>query len=226
MPAKKESESFKCPLFLLPGVILFPGMNLPLHIFEEKYMIMISQCLEGDKRFGAVYLRGNVCAEIGTIAEIINVEKLEDGKFNLLTEGKQRFKIVDLISEKPFYQALVEIYKDKQEKVTEKMKKSINEIRDLSKIALKLFDKVSKQELSKKIDLPEDPNELLFLIAANLSCSHEIKQSILESRSVRERAKKIHKLLKEEIDRLEVILQNKKTKDVVEQNGHLGFEDI
>ena len=62
---------------------------------------------------------------------------------------------------------------------------------------------------------------LLFLIASNLSCSFEIKQSILESRSMRERTKKILVLLKKEIKRLELLLENKKTKDIVETNGKI-----
>ena len=74
-------------LFPLSGIVLFPGMNLPLHIFEEKYKKMISECIENDKRFGIVLTKGKQCVEIGTTALIVSVEKLEEGKMNIFTEG-------------------------------------------------------------------------------------------------------------------------------------------
>ena len=84
-----------------------------------------------------------------------------------------------------------------------------------------MFDIVSDQELSKNIKLPDEPNELLFLVSANLTCSFESKQSILETRSLRERTKKVLSLLKEEIERLHVMLENKETKESVIKNGKL-----
>ena len=80
---------------------------------------------------------------------------------------------------------------------------------------------ISNQELSKKIKLPENPNDLLFLIAGNLTCSFESKQTILETQSIKDRTKKILSLLKEEIKRLEILLKNKETKPAVEKNGKL-----
>ena len=217
----KDPKSFTISVFPLPGVVLFPGMNLPLFIFENKYKDMISECLKGDKKFGIVFANEKICAEVGTIAEIVDVENLEEGKMNLLTEGRERFKIIDFISEEPYYKATAEYYEDKDEKVTDKLNQTLSEVRILSAKALKIFDKVTDQKLAKNIKLPDDPSELLFLIASNLSCPFETKQTILESRSIRERTKKIQALLKKEIKRLELMLENKKTKDVVEKNGKI-----
>lgn len=208
-------------IFPLPEIVLFPGMNLPLHIFEEHYKKMVSDCIANKEQFGIVYTKGNVCAEVGTIAKIIDVEKLEDGKMNILTEGTNRFKIVNLLSTDPYYTAQIEPYEDKEIKITENLKKTLNKIRDLSSKALSIFDEISDEELSKKLKLPEMPNELLFLIAANLTCSYEAKQSILETQSIKERSNEILTLLKEEIKRLEVLLENKETKKDVIKNGKL-----
>lgn len=208
-------------LFPLPGVVMFPGMDLPLHIFEERYKEMISTCLEGDKRLGIVYAKGNMCAEVGTVAEIMDVEKLEEGKMNILTHGKKRFKIVSFLKEEPYYEASVQSYEDKEIEITDSLKKSLSEVRSLSTKALSIFDVVSNQELSKNIVLPEDPSELLFLVAANLTCSFEVKQTILETQSMKVRTKKVLSLLKEEVERLQVMLENKKTKDFVVKNGKL-----
>lgn len=208
-------------LFPLQEVVLFPGMNLPLHIFEDRYKKMISDCLEKDKQFGIVLSQDNVCAEVGTTAFILDIENLEDGKMNIFTEGKERFKIVSFSKKEPYYIAETQTYEDIEQEIDGDSKKTIKQIRKLSSKALSIFDLVSDQELSKKLKLPQEPNELIFLIAANLTCPYESKQSLLESRSINERAAKVLSLLKEEIQRLEVLLENKKTKGAVSKNGKL-----
>lgn len=208
-------------LFPLQEVVLFPGMNLPLHIFEDRYKKMISDCLEKDKRFGIVLSQDSAFAEIGTTALIVDIENLEDGKMNIFTEGKERFKIISYSKKDPYYIAETQTYEDIEQEIDGDSKKTIKQIRKLSSKALSIFDLVSDQELSKKLKLPEEPNELIFLIAANLTCPYESKQSLLESRSINERAAKVLSLLKEEIQRLEVLLENKKTKGAVSKNGKL-----
>lgn len=218
-PTEKENQ--KLLLFPLSGIVLFPGMNLPLHIYEEKYKKMISVCLDGDKQFGVVYAKGRVCSEIGTKAVIVDVEMLQEGKMNILTEGKSRFEILNLVQEEPYYEANIRPYEDKESKVTSKLKSSLTQIRKISLKVLDLFDLVFEEELSEKLKLPKEPGELLFLISANLSCSNEQKQIILETRSIEERANKVLPLLKDELNRLEVLLANKKTKEEVIKNGKL-----
>ena len=221
MSNNPEDKKIIIPVFPLPEVVLLPGMNLPIHIFEERYKQMISSVLNGNKQFGVVLLLSNICAQVGTIAEIIDVENLEDGKMNILVEGKNRFKINSLISEEPYFVAQIQLYEDLEEEINSELKKAFKQIRKLSSKALNIFDKVSDQDMSKKIKLPEDPSELMYLITANLSCPYESKQYILESQSVRDRVDKVMLLLKDEIQRLEVLLENKKTKKEVVKNGKL-----
>lgn len=217
MPKDKSS----LPLLPLQEIVLFPGMSLPLYIFEEKYKLMISNCLSNSRKFGIVLAKGNSCAEVGTVAEILDVEKLEEDKMNVVAEGKSRFKILSLIKEEPYYIAEVTSYEDLETNVDVALEKTIKQIRKMSSKALNMFDKISEQKLAKKIKLPSKTDELLFLVAANLSCSFELKQAILETRSVKERAKKVLNLLDEEIQKLGVLLENKKFKDIVEKNGKL-----
>ena len=216
-----SNKQITLPLFPLPEVVLFPGMNLPLHIFEDRYKKMILYCLNKDKQFGIVFSKENMCAEVGTLAEIIDVEKLDNGKMNLLTEGKSRFQILNFVSEEPYCLAEIELYEDKQLKITDSIKKSLKEIKEMSLKALNLFDTIFNEELSRKLKLPNEPNELLFLISANLTCSYESKQSVLETRSIKERIEKVFPLLREEIERLEILLENKETKKDVVKNGKL-----
>ena len=92
------------PLFPLPTV-LFPGRPLPLHVFEQRYRDMLSDCMDSDRRFGVVAIRSGQEAggaadlfDVGTIAEIEHVEHLPDGRANIATRGQERFRIDALVS--------------------------------------------------------------------------------------------------------------------------------
>ena len=210
------------PIFPIPEVVMFPEMNLPLHVFEEKYKQLISDCLNADKQFGIVLEKGNnLCAKVGTLVEIIDVENLEDGMMNVFTEGKKRFEIISLLTEEPYSVAEIKPYEDTNTEVNNELKIFLKQIKRLASKALKIFDLISEEENSRKIKLPSKPDELLFLIATNLTCSHKEKQIILETRSIKDRAEKIMPLLTEEFQKLEVLLENKNTKKDVEKNGKL-----
>src|SRR5262245_59814320 len=93
------------PLFPL-NVVLFPGMMLPLHIFEDRYKLMVKDCLETEQPFGVVLAKSKYAQapnvanlyssdlyEVGTTARITAVENLKDGRMNLITVGQERFII-------------------------------------------------------------------------------------------------------------------------------------
>ena len=93
------------PLFPLPDVVLFPGSPLPLHIFEPRYREMIATILDGDKLFGVLLIDSrHQVATIGSAAEVIEVEKLPDGRMNILTVGIRRFKVIDTNFDKDYLQ--------------------------------------------------------------------------------------------------------------------------
>ena len=84
------------PLFPL-GVVLLPQMELPLHIFEERYKVMINECLEQDRNFGVVHYVGTDIRTMGCTAKILDVIKqYEDGRMDIVTRGKTRFVIKDM----------------------------------------------------------------------------------------------------------------------------------
>ncbi len=89
------------PLFPL-GVVLFPGMALPLHVFEERYRLMMAACLETDRSFGVTLIKEGqevgdpaVPFDVGTLAHIAKIQRLPDGRMNLIAVGQQRFRIID-----------------------------------------------------------------------------------------------------------------------------------
>ncbi|GAA0736897.1 LON peptidase substrate-binding domain-containing protein [Sphingomonas japonica] len=85
-------------VFPLGGALLFPRMHLPLHIFEPRYRAMVSDALARDRRIGMVQPRGAgdppPLFEIGCVGRIVDVEAMEDGRYDLVLEGIARFRIV------------------------------------------------------------------------------------------------------------------------------------
>jgi len=97
------------PIFPLPGALLFPGAQLPLHIFEPRYRQMVQDALGGDQLIGMVQPRdGNeppALFETGCLGSIVSSEELEDGRFNIVLEGITRFRIErELQVETPYRQ--------------------------------------------------------------------------------------------------------------------------
>jgi Lon protease-like protein len=108
---------FDLPLFPL-NTVLFPGMPLQLHIFEERYKQMVKFCLEHDSRFGVVLIKQGVEAwgaiaqpfSVGCIARISNYEKLSQGRYNLWAIGEERIEILDLKHDLPYLVGSVRNY--------------------------------------------------------------------------------------------------------------------
>src|SRR5262249_28183472 len=89
------------PLFPLEQVVLFPGMALPLRIFEERYKVMIGACQVTDRLFGVLLIRSGrevgepaVPERVGCTARIMRLDRLPDGQMNILTVGEQRFRLL------------------------------------------------------------------------------------------------------------------------------------
>jgi Lon protease-like protein len=103
-----ELSEDELPLFPL-HVVLFPGAILPLHIFEQRYRLMIQFCLDNERPFGVVLIKEGhevgAPAEpflVGTSVQIVEVDRLEDGRMNLITLGQYRFEVVDITQYEPY----------------------------------------------------------------------------------------------------------------------------
>jgi Lon protease-like protein len=84
-------------IFPLPGAILFPGLHLPLHIFEPRYRALVSDALVKDKRIGMIQpqaaIDGAPLFDVGCVGRIDDVEALEDGRYNIVLAGEARFRV-------------------------------------------------------------------------------------------------------------------------------------
>lgn len=207
------SERIKIPLFPL-GVVLFPGMPLPLHIFEERYKLMIGECIESDLAFGVVYYTGENFYRIGCTARIRQVlKKFEDGRMNILTEGVDRFTIHNITNDKPYLEGEVEIFDDKPEPHAE-LKSFADPASELYKETVKNLTQQESLELLKNLE----PKELSFLIAASAGFSLNEKQAFLEMSSTAERLKKATSALKRMSERQKA---TKEIESMISGNGYL-----
>lgn len=187
------------PLFPLP-LVLFPGTAIPLHIFEPRYRQLLSDCMEGDKRFGIVRLRENMAeleierGTVGTVAEILNVETLPDGRSNIVVRGVERFTLEAFTpSPHPYHVAHAETFEDEFE-IGDEIDQLATTVRDT-------FQRVARAARTLSDDpepLPELPDEaagLSFVIAAMIDIDLETRQALLSSRSPLERLRQLDALL-------------------------------
>jgi Lon protease-like protein len=90
-------------------VVLFPSMPLPLHIFEPRYKAMVGRCLDEGTEFGMVFAENRSVATIGCTAEITRtIKTYDDGRLDILTEGRAAFRIVEMLHESEYYEAVVD----------------------------------------------------------------------------------------------------------------------
>ena len=169
----------RIPIFPL-DVVLFPGMTLPLHIFEPRYKLMIQRCIQEIREFGVILALAQGLAKAGTTAAIRSVVKTyPDGQMDILTEGRSRFEPVSVIEEQPYLEATVNYLQDqKSEENPEERAKLI----DLYEKCHQLIHGCAPDT----IDL-RPMATLAFQIAAALPFELEYRQALLERRAEWER---------------------------------------
>ena len=196
------------PLFPLE-VVLLPGATLPLHIFEERYKLMIGEALEGHSEFGIVLAKGRSLANLGCSAEIEKVVKrYEDGRLDILTAGRRRFEILFLDDQKPYLQAAVHFIDD--ETAAAPAREVIARLRELCARAA---------EYVPSMEAVAGDEEALnsFQIAAVVPTDLDFKQRLLGQRSEAERMATLNEYLEKLVPRLQT---TRKAEAVSRGNGH------
>ena len=208
------------PLFPLP-LVLFPGVLLPLHIFEPRYREMLADCLAADRRFGIVYVGeddadGPERGAVGCIAVIQSNDALPDGRSNILVAGGDRFAIARLVAGvRPYLLGEVVVYGDIEEPP--------EPLGSLARQMRETFERVGRAARALADDrdplpaLPDDPAALSFTIASLIDLDPAGRQRLLASRSPLGRLRELDALLSPAVETLEsraVIHTRAKT------NGH------
>jgi Lon protease-like protein len=180
------NETQTVPLFPL-GVVLLPGMSLPLHIFEERYKLMISECIAKDEPFGIALFDGQSLHTVGCMARVTEVTKrYEDGRMDIMTRGEKRFVIQKVITEKPYMEAYVSFFEDVGDMPPEELQPLLANAGDL------LRELSEQDQMTDALGLAagSSPLRLSFSIAALEGFTVEERQRFLEMRSTAERIKK------------------------------------
>lgn len=175
--------SFEIPIFPL-NVVLFPGMPLPLHIFEPRYRLMIGRCLEADNFFGVALISEGVeghnhtlPAPVGCTAQIIEVAPFADGRMNLHTIGDRRFRILELREEDEYLVGTVEWLDD--EIPTDQTEVLAFQTRQILRRYLETLAQTGNAP-EGEIEVPEDPYLLSMWAAAIMTLPNTQKQTLLE----------------------------------------------
>ncbi|HKF21474.1 MAG TPA: LON peptidase substrate-binding domain-containing protein [Candidatus Angelobacter sp.] len=195
------------PIFPL-DVVLFPGAPLPLHIFEPRYKELITECMTQKTPFGMVRARENALAEVGCTAVILDVNKTyEDGRFDISTEGGQRFAVRHLNQERSFLRAEVVFFEDEPSQVSKSENDTVIQLHQ------QLFE-----VLGQHIEVEKTYPSLSFQLANELPVDLDFKQSILEMKSEAERIETLIEYYRATIPKVEKTMR---ARDTASGNGHI-----
>lgn len=190
------------------GMVLVPGEMMPLHIFEPRYKDLIADCLEHEHPFVMLYADEAGARELGCTAEVTQVlERFEDGRINLVVQGLEVVRVVELTRGRSYLSGTVEAAEDDDSAAGE-----------LSESAASLYNQIAEVTgVEPDPAIADDEHPLSYAIAARVELPTEEKQHLLELRSERERLTLVSDLLQRGLDRLaEAAALNK----LAQTNGH------
>ncbi|MDO8213050.1 LON peptidase substrate-binding domain-containing protein [Conexibacter sp. CPCC 206217] len=183
------------PLFPL-GIVALPGEIVPLHIFEQRYKMMIERCLTRGSEFGIVWMSDDGLRPIGCACEISEVlERMEDGRLNLLARGTRPFDIVDRDERLPWPVGTVEFLEDREEVLDEAA----------ATLARELYAELVERATDRRPDAQELATMSAYAMAATVDFGLEAKQGLLDLRSENARIRLVTRLFRAATKRLEFV---------------------
>jgi Lon protease-like protein len=180
------------PLFPL-GLVLLPQELVPLHIFEERYKLMISECLENDSEFGIVWLSDDGLRDIGCTAIVERVvETFEDGRMNILVVGDRPFRLLRRIDDMPYPAGDIELLEDFDPAGDP----------ELAEKAQARYAELVEKATEEKPDLDEIAALDAYGMAATVEHPPEAKQALLELRAENDRLRMVDEMFRTAIKRV------------------------
>ena len=177
------------PIFPL-NTVLFPGARLPLHIFEERYKRMINECIDERRPFGVCLIRegkeaGAPAGEpfpTGTTAHIREVQRLDDGRLNVVCMGGERFSITAIEQQTPYLIAEVQGLRQERSETTDKAETAAALFAEYVRLNLAMTN-----QWARNIEMPTEPGTLADFIGSRLAVDVMTKQRLLEQLSAERR---------------------------------------
>ena len=168
------------------GIVLLPTEKVPLHIFEPRYRELIGECLEDDREFGLVYADDDGIRELGTRAGVVSVlNRFEDGRLNVVVEGRERFRLLELTDGRSFQTGdVAEVVDDEDPAGADTVAR-----------ALALFERL-RAATGSDVDVPSaETEQLSFVLAGRVELAPEVKLELLAELSERTRLNRVCELL-------------------------------
>jgi Lon protease-like protein len=194
------------PLFPL-GIVLLPSEVVPLHIFEERYKLMIGECLDSDGEFGIVWLSDDGLRDVGCSAHVTQVlDRFDDGRMNILVTGRTPFRLLRRIDDLPYPAGDVELL-DHAEYGDEAL---LAEARErYGDLVERVTDERPEDDALEGLDA--------FGMAATIEFEAGSKQELLEIESENERLRTVAALFRKTLKRLD---ETERSAEIAKTNGH------
>jgi Lon protease-like protein len=222
---EKIRDVHELPVFPLP-IVLFPGVPLPLHIFEPRYRQMLTDIHKTDNLFGLSYFDSTTSdkeipgvGHIGCVAEVTETQSLPDGRSNILTVGVIRYSVEGYVDRgTPYLVAQVSFFEDEDED-DELLTDSSHEVAEtFSRIARAV--RTINDERAGLPDISDtEPQRLSFLVAAAMEIEADVKQELLELRQTSERLRRLRDMLSRAVMSYE---ERARIHELAKGNGHSG----
>ena len=200
----------RLPLFPL-NTVLFPNGALPLHVFEERYRLMVKVCLEGDSMFGVVLIKsGSEVGEpaephrVGTVARIEDVKRMDDGRMLLAVRGVERFAIGRIVRQQPYVEADVRLLGGERDDGP-----VAPDVLDAVRTAAARYVRLAmglRGGWVREVKTPDDAEALSYFVGGLLQSDPDVKQSLLEEPSTDRRLRRELALLGEEEEKLKALV--------------------
>jgi len=197
------------PLFPL-GIVLLPTEIVPLHIFEERYKLMIGECVEQESEFGIVWLSDDGLKDIGCTARVAQVlERMDDGRMNILAQGGRPFRLLRRIEDLPYPAGDVELLEDTDEGDEE-----------LSVTAREAYADLVERVTDNRPGVDELEGLTAYGMAATIELAATPKQALLEERSEDRRLKTVGDLFATALHRID---NAEEAQERAQSNGKVKF---
>jgi Lon protease-like protein len=211
MPDAADADATELAMFPL-GTVLFPFAPLPLHVFEPRYRELVQHCLDGEPEFGVVLIErgsevggGDTRFSVGTVARIVQVAQMPDGRSLLVTVGVRRVRVREWLPDDPYPRALVVALDDVGSGVRPGL---VDDVRRALVRVVALRGELGIPSLGDagvpaSLDPADDPNRTSFELAARAGLNPLDAQRLLELDDSDARLETLHALLTDEATVLE-----------------------
>jgi ATP-dependent Lon protease len=213
------------PLFPL-SVVLFPGVPLPLHIFEPRYRQMLEDIRASNNLFGLSYFDASsserevpAIGSVGCVAKVTDTQSFPDGRSNILTVGVIRYRIEEYVERgDPYLVARVSYFEDEADD-SEGIGESSREVAETFTRIARAVRTINDERANLPDIADTEPQRLSFLVAAAMEVDTEVKQDLLELRVTSERLRRLRDILARAVDGYE---ERARVHELAKGNGHSG----